>query len=45
MLIVGEKEQNEGTVSVREKYVGDKGAMKIEDFSALVNEEIKKELE
>lgn len=44
MLIVGEKEQAEGSVSVREKYVGDKGSMSIEDFAKLVNEEVKKEL-
>lgn len=44
MLIVGEREQNEGTVSVREKYIGDRGSMSVEDFANLVNLEVKKEL-
>ncbi|MCQ2326986.1 MAG: threonine--tRNA ligase [Bacteroidales bacterium] len=44
MLIVGEKEQAEGTVSVRVKYEGDKGAMPIADFAKLVNDEVKNEL-
>ncbi|MDO5760839.1 MAG: threonine--tRNA ligase [Bacteroidota bacterium] len=44
MLIVGEKEQTEGSVSVREKYVGDKGSMSVEDFAKLVNNEVENEL-
>lgn len=44
MLIVGEKEQAEGTVSVRVKYEGDKGAMPVADFAKLVNDEVKNEL-
>lgn len=32
MIIVGQKEQEEGAVSVRKRDTGDMGAMKIEDF-------------
>jgi threonyl-tRNA synthetase len=45
MLIVGEKEQAEGMVSVREHLKGDIGTMKIEDFISLVQQEVKKEIE
>ena len=45
MLIVGEKEEAEGLVSVREHLKGDLGAMKMEDFAKLVQEEVRKELE
>ncbi|MBU1098935.1 MAG: threonine--tRNA ligase [Bacteroidetes bacterium] len=41
MLIVGEKEVEAGTVSVREHKVGDKGSMKLEEFVKIVSEEIK----
>jgi threonyl-tRNA synthetase len=44
MLIVGEKEEAERTVSVREHKVGDKGTMKIEDFTAMVRARIGEEL-
>jgi threonyl-tRNA synthetase len=40
MLVVGEKEQETATISVRRHGQGDKGTMSIEDFSTLVNEEI-----
>jgi threonyl-tRNA synthetase len=40
MLIVGEKEENENTVSVRKQGKGDLGTYKIEDFAKLVNDEI-----
>jgi len=40
MLIVGEKEEAEGTVSVRRHGVGDLGSFKIDDFINLVNKEI-----
>ena len=40
MLIVGEKEENEGTVSVRRHGEGDKGTYSIEDFIALIKKEI-----
>lgn len=45
MLIVGEKEEAEGTVSVREHLKGDIGTMKTEEFATLVANEVKKELE
>jgi len=45
MLVVGEREEMEGTVSVRRHGQGDLGPQKIEDFIALVDESVKKELE
>lgn len=42
MLIVGEKEEKEGTVSVRRHGEGDKGTYSIEDFIALIKKEIEK---
>ena len=44
MLIVGEKEFNTQQVSVRQRGEGDKGAMSIEDFAAVVNNLVEKEL-
>lgn len=44
MLIVGEQEENDGTVSVRKHGEGDIGTMSVEAFSELVNNEIKKTL-
>jgi threonyl-tRNA synthetase len=44
MLVVGEREESEGTVSVRKHGQGDLGPQKIEDFVRLVQEEIKVEL-
>jgi len=41
MLILGEKEEEEGTVSVRKHGEGDLGSMSIETFSQLINDEIK----
>ena len=40
MLIVGEKEAAEGTVSVRKHGEGDLGSMRIEDFETLIKKEI-----
>ncbi|WP_026935543.1 threonine--tRNA ligase [Christiangramia echinicola] len=40
MLIVGEQEANDGTISVRKHSEGDLGTMKIEDFADLINSEI-----
>ena len=40
MLVVGEKEEADGTVSVRSRKDGDKGVMKLEDFLAAAQEEI-----
>ena len=41
LLIVGEKEAEMGTVSVRRQGEGDKGSMSAEEFANLVNEEVK----
>ncbi|MBI9037994.1 MAG: threonine--tRNA ligase [Bacteroidales bacterium] len=40
MLIVGEKEENENAVSVRQHGKGDLGTFSIEDFAKLVNKEV-----
>ena len=40
MLIVGEKEAQEGEVSVRKQGEGDKGSMKIATFAAELNNEV-----
>jgi threonyl-tRNA synthetase len=40
MIIVGEKEMNENTLSIRQHGVGDLGAMTIEAFVALINAKI-----
>ncbi len=44
MLVVGEREEAEGTVSVRKHGQGDLGPQKIEDFIRFVQTEIKNEL-
>jgi threonyl-tRNA synthetase len=41
MLIVGEKEQAEGMVSVRRKTLGDLGSMTLADFAQKFNAEVK----
>ena len=46
LLIVGEKEMADGTVSVRvQGEGGDKGAMSLADFTAMVGEQVAKEVE
>ena len=40
LLIVGEKEAESETISVRRQGEGDKGSMKLDDFKALVADEI-----
>ena len=40
LLIVGEKEEELGEVSVRKQGDGDKGAMKIEEFGKFINDEV-----
>ncbi|MAM20158.1 MAG: threonine--tRNA ligase [Bacteroidota bacterium] len=40
MLIVGEQEEKDGTVSVRKHSEGDLGTMSVEDFANLINTEI-----
>ncbi len=42
LLIVGEKEQENGQISVRKQGAGDMGAMSVEDFAKIVNDEVKK---
>ena len=44
MLIIGEQEENDGTVSVRKHGEGDIGTMSIESFADLINKEIKRTL-
>ncbi len=44
LLIIGEKELESGTVSVRKQGEGDKGSMKIEEFAEFIRREIKKEV-
>ncbi len=41
LLVVGEKEMNESTVSVRKQGQGDQGSMKIEEFANKINEEVR----
>ncbi|MGE5678104.1 MAG: threonine--tRNA ligase [Pseudomonadota bacterium] len=41
MLVVGDKEMEDGTVSVRDRKDGDKGVMNIDDFLARITKEIK----
>jgi threonyl-tRNA synthetase len=44
LLIVGEKEVENGTIAVRKQGEGDKGAMKVDEFVSFIKEEIKKEI-
>ncbi len=44
LLIVGEKEAETNTVSVRKQGDGDKGAMTIEEFAGLINKEVENQL-
>ncbi|MDX9892469.1 MAG: threonine--tRNA ligase [Bacteroidales bacterium] len=45
MVIVGEKEEAEGTVSIREHGQGDQGSLTIDQFVALMKQRIATELE
>ncbi|MDO4462716.1 MAG: threonine--tRNA ligase [Bacteroidia bacterium] len=45
LVIVGEKEESEGTVSVRRQGEGVVGIMKVEEFQKLVNDQVKEVLE
>src|SRR5690554_6810340 len=45
LLIVGEKEAEEGSVSVRRQGEGDKGSMKVEEFIRFINAEVEGMLE
>lgn len=40
LLIVGENEVNEGTVSIRKQGEGDQGSMKIADFAKKISDEV-----
>lgn len=40
LLIVGENEVNEGTVSIRKQGEGDQGSMKIADFAKKINDKV-----
>ena len=40
MLVVGEKEAQNGEVSIRKQGEGDQGSMKIEDFAKKISEEV-----
>ncbi len=40
MLIVGEKEAENGEISVRKQGEGDKGSMKVAEFAKMVNDEV-----
>ncbi|MGG8497232.1 threonine--tRNA ligase [Tenacibaculum sp. TC6] len=44
MVIVGEKEQEDGTVSVRKHGEGDIGTLSIEEFASLIQKEVNKTL-
>lgn len=45
LLIVGEKEQTDGTVSVRVQGDGDKGSMSVEQFAKMVNDMVAQEVQ
>ncbi len=44
MLIVGEQEEKDGTVSVRRHSEGDLGAMTVSEFSEMLQTEVKKDI-
>ena len=44
MLIVGEKEAESETVSVRRQGEGDKGSMSINEFAEFINNEVREQL-
>jgi threonyl-tRNA synthetase len=43
LLIIGEKEVENGTIAVRKQGVGDKGSMKLEEFAGFIRQEITRE--
>ena len=45
LLIIGEKEQESSTVSVRRQGEGDKGAMSLEEFARFLQSEVQNQLE
>lgn len=40
MLVVGQKESEEGTVSVRSRFAGEEGTKTVDEFLAQIKEEI-----
>jgi len=44
LLVVGEKEEDNQTVSVRQQGEGDKGAMPLEDFADLIQAEVNRQM-
>ena len=42
MMIVGEKEANENTVSVRRRFIGDQGTMPVDDLLSSLMSEVNK---
>ena len=44
LLVVGEKEAEQGTIAVRRQGEGDKGVMSIEEFTNLINKEVEEQL-
>jgi threonyl-tRNA synthetase len=44
MLIVGEQEEKDGTISVRKHSEGDQGTMSVEAFAAMINKAVKEEI-
>jgi threonyl-tRNA synthetase len=44
LLIIGEKEAENGTIAVRKQGEGDKGSMKLEEFAEFIAREIDKEI-
>ncbi len=43
LLIIGEKEAENGTIAVRKQGEGDKGSMKLAEFAEFIRQEIRKE--
>ena len=41
MIIVGEQEEKDGTIAVRKHSEGDMGTMKVEEFIAIIENDIK----
>jgi threonyl-tRNA synthetase len=44
LLVVGEKEEENRTVSVRQQGEGDKGAMPLEAFAGLIQDEVNRQM-
>ena len=44
MLIVGEQEEKDATISVRKHSEGDQGTMSVEAFAAMINKAVKEEI-